>query len=86
MTLDYQTLQIDRQPSGITEVVLNNPDRLNSVDVVGHRELTQVWLDLDADPATKVILLRAEGRAFSAGGDFTLIEAMMNDPEVHRRT
>jgi enoyl-CoA hydratase len=33
-----------------------------------------------------VILLRAEGRAFSAGGDFSLIEAMMNDPAVHRRT
>ncbi|HJR86220.1 MAG TPA: enoyl-CoA hydratase/isomerase family protein [Acidimicrobiia bacterium] len=83
---DYQTLQIDRQPSGVTEVVLNNPERLNSVDVAGHRELTRIWLDLDADPETKVILLRAEGRAFSAGGDFTLIEAMMNDAAVHRRT
>lgn len=86
MTLDYRTLQINRQPSGVTEVVLNNPDRLNSVDVAGHRELTHVWTDLDTDTETKVILLRAEGRAFSAGGDFSLIEAMMNDPAVHRRT
>ena len=67
-------------------MVLNNPERLNSVDVDGHRELTNVWSDLDADPDTKVIMLRAEGRAFSAGGDFSLIEAMMNDPQVHRRT
>lgn len=86
MIEDYQTLQIDRQPSGVTEVVLNNPERLNSVDVAGHRELTSIWSDLDADPETKVILLRAEGRAFSAGGDFSLIEAMMNDSAVHRRT
>jgi enoyl-CoA hydratase len=86
VTLDYGTLQINRQPSGVTEVVLNNPDRLNSVDVAGHRELTHVWTDLDTDTETKVILLRAEGRAFSAGGDFSLIEAMMNDPAVHRRT
>jgi enoyl-CoA hydratase len=83
---DYQTLRIDRRPSGVTEVVLDNPERLNSVDVDGHRELTHVWTDLDADPDTKVALLRAEGRAFSAGGDFSLIEAMMNDPAVHRRT
>jgi enoyl-CoA hydratase len=83
---DYRTLRIDRQPSGVTEVVLDNPERLNSVDVDGHRELTHVWTDLDADPATKVVLLRAEGRAFSAGGDFSLIEAIMNDPAVHRRT
>lgn len=86
MIEDYQTLQIDRQPSGVTEVVLNNPERLNSVDVAGHRELASIWSDLDADPETKVILLRAEGRAFSAGGDFSLIEAMMNDSAVHRRT
>ena len=86
MKEDYQTLRIDRRPSGVTEVVLDNPERLNSVDVDGHRELTHVWTDLDADPGTKVVLLRAEGRAFSAGGDFSLIEAMMNDPAVHRRT
>ncbi|HKZ19108.1 MAG TPA: enoyl-CoA hydratase/isomerase family protein [Acidimicrobiia bacterium] len=86
MTLNYRTLQVDRSASGITEVVLNNPDRLNSVDITGHRELTNVWTDLDADPETKVILLRAEGRAFSAGGDFSLIEAMMDDPTIHRRT
>lgn len=86
MKEDYQTLRIDRRPSGVTEVVLDNPERLNSVDVDGHRELTHVWTDLDADPDTKVALLRAEGRAFSAGGDFSLIEAMMNDPAVHRRT
>jgi enoyl-CoA hydratase len=83
---DYRTLRIDRQPSGVTEVVLDNPERLNSVDMDGHRELTHVWTDLDADPGTKVVLLRAEGRAFSAGGDFSLIQAMMDDPAVHRRT
>jgi enoyl-CoA hydratase len=82
----YRTLRIDPQSNGVTEVVFGNPERLNTVDVSGHRELTQVWPDLDADPATKAILLRAEGRAFSAGGDFSLIEAMMDDREVHRRT
>ncbi|MGH8959437.1 MAG: enoyl-CoA hydratase/isomerase family protein [Acidimicrobiia bacterium] len=83
---DYRTLRIDAQPSGVTEVVLDNPERLNAVDVDGHRELTYVWPDLNADPTTRVILLRAEGRAFSAGGDFSLIEAMMDDSETHRRT
>jgi enoyl-CoA hydratase len=83
---DYSTFRIDVGDSGITEVVLSNPDRLNSVDVTGHRELTNVWRDLDSDPDTKVILLRAEGRAFSAGGDFSLLEQMINDPETHLRT
>ncbi|MGA7273134.1 MAG: enoyl-CoA hydratase-related protein, partial [Acidimicrobiia bacterium] len=83
---DYQSLRIDRTPKGVTEVVLDNPERLNAVDIEGHRELTYVWNDLATDPGTRVVLLRAEGRAFSAGGDFSLIEAMMTDPTTHRRT
>lgn len=89
MSLDpaaYQRLRIELSESGVTEVVLDNPDTLNSVDVVGHRELAYIWNDLDADPDTRVVLLRAEGRAFSAGGDFSLIEGIIDDPGVHRRT
>jgi enoyl-CoA hydratase len=82
----YRRLRIETSESGVTEVVLDVPERLNAVDSEGHRELAYVWNDLDADPATRVVLLRAEGRAFSAGGDFDLIEAMISDPQVHRRT
>lgn len=83
---DYEQLRIERGADGVTEIVLDRPASLNSVDVDGHRELTYIWNDLDADPPTKVILLRAEGRAFSAGGDFALLDAMIDDPDVHRRT
>lgn len=87
MPLDkYLHLRIDHRPSGVTEVVLDNPEALNSVDANGHRELAYVWNDLDSDPATRVILLRAEGRAFSAGGDFSLIQEMIDDPEARRST
>lgn len=83
---DYSRLKITHNPNGVTEVVLANEARLNSVDVIGHRELASIWNDLDAHRPTRVILLRAEGRAFSAGGDFELLESMMNDPAAHRRT
>jgi enoyl-CoA hydratase len=79
-------IRIDRREAGVTEIVLDNPDRLNALDAAGHNELTYVWNDLDRDPATRVILLRGEGRAFSAGGDFTLIEGLIDDPAAHRRT
>lgn len=87
MTLSgYERLRFERHPNGLTEVVLDDPDRLNAVDAVGHSELTAVWTDLDADPDTRAVLLRGEGRAFSAGGHFSLIEGIMDDPDVHRRT
>lgn len=83
---DYTRLRLERHPDGLTEVVLDDPDRLNAVDTTGHAELVTVWGDLDRDPDTRAILLRGEGRAFSAGGDFALIEGIMDDPDVHRRT
>lgn len=82
---EYRQLRIDKSETGVTEVVLDNQERLNAMDAVGHRELAFVWNDLDADPETRAVLLRAEGRAFSAGGDFSLIEEMISDPEGHRR-
>ncbi len=82
----YRNLRINHTGAGVTEVVLDDPDRLNAVDSAGHSELTTIWIDLDHDEDTRAILLRAEGRAFSAGGDFTLLEAVMSDPSAHRRT
>ena len=34
-----------------------------------HRELSEVWRDLDADPEASVIIITGEGKSFSAGGD-----------------
>ena len=82
----YQRLRVVPDESGVTEVVFDNPDRFNALDAAGHRELAYVWPDLDHDTATRVVLLRGEGRAFSAGGDFELIEGLIEDPEVHRTT
>lgn len=82
---DGTRLRVERSDSGVTEVVLDDPDTLNSVDAAGHQELAYIWPELDADAATRVILLRAEGRAFSSGGSFDLIQTMIDDHETHRR-
>jgi enoyl-CoA hydratase len=82
----YHHLRIVPSDSGVTEVVFDNPERLNALDAAGHRELAYLWPDLDSDRGTRVVLLRGEGRAFSAGGDFGLIEGMIREPEVHRTT
>lgn len=82
----YEELRIEPSEDGVTEVVLDDQERLNAVDARGHRELAYVWTDLDADASTRAVLLRAEGRAFSAGGDYSLIEQMITDPGTHRRT
>ena len=80
----YPTLRFERPSEGVLEIVLDNPP-MNSVGIDGHRHLAEVWLDVDADDSIRAVLLRAEGRAFSAGGDFSLLEAMVDDAEFNAR-
>lgn len=81
----YEYLDLKLGSDGVLEMTLGNPDRLNAVTAAGHSELVTVWPEIDADPDVKVVLLRAEGRAFSAGGDYEMISEIMEDPTTHRR-
>ncbi|MEX1005880.1 MAG: enoyl-CoA hydratase/isomerase family protein [Acidimicrobiia bacterium] len=74
----YTTLRFARPHPGVLEVVLDNPP-MNTVSVDGHREITEVWSDIARDDSVRAVLLRAEGRAFSAGGDFDLLDHIMSD-------
>jgi len=52
----------------ITEVVLNHPP-VNALDSHGWFELAATLRRVGADPASRVVVLRAEGRGFCAGVD-----------------
>src|SRR5215831_15861180 len=50
-------------------VTINRPDKLNAISPELKHQLIERLHEADADPATVVVVLRAEGRAFSAGYD-----------------
>ena len=50
-------------------ITLNRPDKLNAISAELQQALTEAFVRADADPATSVVLLRAEGRSFCAGYD-----------------
>ncbi|WP_285715342.1 enoyl-CoA hydratase/isomerase family protein, partial [Proteus vulgaris] len=50
-----------------------------------HRELADIWRDVDRDPDTRVAVIRGGGKGFSAGGDLALVEDMANDFDVRAR-
>jgi 2-(1,2-epoxy-1,2-dihydrophenyl)acetyl-CoA isomerase len=68
------TIRVMRE-GGLVEIVLNRPDKLNSINRRMISELREA-LEQAADEPARALLLRGEGRAFSAGRD--LAEA---DPE-----
>ncbi len=82
---NYEFLKLDFRDNGVLSVTFDNPDKLNAVTERGHFELVHLWPEVDSDPGVRVVLLRGEGRAFSAGGDYEMIEKIVADPATHRR-
>src|SRR5437899_7141785 len=83
---DYQHLLFDRRPNGVVLITINRPEVMNATNARLHWELTQVWLTIDADPAARVALVTGAGRAFSAGGDLSLVEEMAGNAAAATRT
>jgi enoyl-CoA hydratase len=76
---DFASLQYTEPAPGVLEIVLAKSGRLNAADAAMHRDLAQVWRAIDLDAEVRAVLVRGEGAHFSAGGDFSLIEEMIND-------
>ncbi|MDP1702084.1 MAG: enoyl-CoA hydratase/isomerase family protein [Aestuariivirga sp.] len=53
----------------IRMITLNRPGRLNAVNGELLRDLLHVLTESNADPQTRVVILRGAGRAFSSGDD-----------------
>ncbi|HET6970535.1 MAG TPA: enoyl-CoA hydratase/isomerase family protein [Phenylobacterium sp.] len=81
----YQRLKFDRPADGVLRITMSNPGRLNSADAIMHRELAEIWRDVDADPAVRCAILTGEGAAFSAGGDFDMIQEIVDDFDTRVR-
>jgi enoyl-CoA hydratase/carnithine racemase len=56
---------------GIAELVLNRPEKLNAFHLPMYEEICSALASAEQDDAVRVILLRGNGRAFSAGRDFS---------------
>jgi enoyl-CoA hydratase len=75
---EFPSLRIESGEDGVLVVILDAPG-LNSVGPQMHRDLADIWPAIDRDPDVRAVLVRGEGRAFSSGGSFDLIEETMGD-------
>lgn len=77
--------EVEVEADGPIRVIrINRPDDLNAVNPGVHRGLAEVWPMIDADVEARAVVITGKGRAFSAGGDFALLEAMANDPVIRK--
>ncbi len=72
----YDRLKFDYPAERVLRMTFDRPETFNSVDAVTHTQMTDVWRDIDRDPNVNAVIVTGAGKAFSAGGDFGLIESM----------
>ena len=65
---------------------LNRPEQLNASNHELHQGLAELFPQLDADVEARVAVLTGNGRAFSAGGDFSYLDELAKDQELRRQT
>src|SRR5499426_1235498 len=68
MTVELVTYAVDGKVGIVT---LNRPDKLNAISPELKRALVDRLREADGDAGTNVVVLRAEGRSFSAGYDIS---------------
>ncbi len=70
-------LRLEHHPQGVVELVLGPPGTLPACDAHAHAQLGTLWRGLAGRAGVRCILIRSEGKGFSAGGQMALVEDML---------
>jgi enoyl-CoA hydratase len=73
MTADYQTIALDDSNGPIARITLNRPEKRNPIGPATCCELIHALRRVREDPTLKVAVLTGAGKAFSAGGDLSMM-------------
>lgn len=85
-TRQYTIFDFDRPHEKVLRLTLNERQRFNTLDERGHFEIANVWRDIDADRSINSAIITGRGKAFSAGGHFSVEEKLMSDNEYRVAT
>ena len=78
---NYTTLKLATDGRGVAHLTLAKPETLNAFDETMIAELSDVFEVLSNSNDTRVVVLGAEGRAFSAGADLRWMERASNNSQ-----
>ena len=82
----YHKMKFDYPADRVLRITFDRPETFNSVDSEMHTQMTDMWIDIDRDPDINAVIVTGAGKAFSAGGDFSLIEKMIGDSHEIMKT
>ena len=83
--MEYSSLRVEND-DGLVRLTLTQPDRGNPIDGDFCREFGAVADALSSDPGVRAVLISAEGKAFSFGGDIAAFVGQLDElPLMIRR-
>jgi enoyl-CoA hydratase len=75
---DYPSLVLDRPAERVLRVTLAS-GVMNAMDYRLHNDLAEIWRLVDDDPDTAVAIVTGQGDVFSAGADYAMLDAIVED-------
>jgi enoyl-CoA hydratase len=75
---EYESIRLDRPEPHVLRVMMER-GKMNSLDFQMHRDLSSIWRLIDADPEVCAVVIGGKGRAYSAGGDFDMVQRIIDD-------
>ncbi|MEU1181944.1 enoyl-CoA hydratase/isomerase family protein [Streptomyces sp. NPDC005820] len=76
---DYRHLLFEHRQNGVLLITINRPEVYNATNARLHLELAEIWRTVAKDEATKAVVITGAGKAFSAGGDLTMVTSNLDD-------
>jgi enoyl-CoA hydratase len=75
----YTRLKFDRPAERVLRITLSSPLKMGAMDAAMHREVSEIWADVDADDSVSAVIITGEGKTFSAGGDLNHERKVVDD-------
>jgi enoyl-CoA hydratase/carnithine racemase len=86
--LNFETIKFELKENGIGLLTLNRPDKLNAMSFQMIKDLHALFDSLMVNLDCRVLILKAEGRAFCAGLDLkesTILQSKKKPPELKEK-
>ena len=81
----YTRLKFDRPAERVLRITLSSPLKMGAMDAQMHREVSEIWDDVDADDSVSAVIITGEGKTFSAGGDLNHERKVCDDYALRMR-
>jgi enoyl-CoA hydratase len=76
----YASLKLDWPAERVLRITMSR-GKVNAMDFDLHHDLAEIWTIIELDSGVNAVILTGEGKTFSAGGDFALVDRVINDPQ-----